>query len=114
MATEIEIMIRENVLTPEDIERLEKKLFIAGLDVRLGVGNEKYEIEKLVDELIIVQNKLCRAIQNKEDFKQKIIRTLNSQITKSEGNYETSFDTVYFYGYNQACREIRRIVKHMI
>lgn len=99
----------DNSLTVEDVEKLEKKLFTAGLNTRLGVGNDRYYIKELVEDLISTQKKLLLVIQNKEDFKKKIIRFVNSRIRSHnvEGTPE------FYCGYQKAWEDIKRIIEHM-
>lgn len=103
------IIKADNSLTVEDVERLEKKLFTAGLSTPLGVGNERYYIKELVEDLIITQNKFLSAIQNKEDFKKKIIRLVNSRIRSHnvEGTPE------FYRGYQKAWEDMKDIIKNM-
>ena len=104
-----EIIKVDNSLTVEDIEELEKKLFTAGLNTRLGVGNDRYYIKELVEDLIITQKKLLLVIQNKEDLKKKIIRFVNSRI-RSHNVEETS---EFYRGYQKAWEDIKRIIEYM-
>lgn len=103
------IIKADNSLTVEDVEELEKKLFTAGLSTSLSVGNDRYCIKKLVEDLISTQKKLLLVIQNKEDYKKKIIRFVNSRIRSHnvEGTPE------FYRGYQKAWEDVKRIIEHM-
>lgn len=103
------IIKTDNSLTVEDVEELDKRLFTAGLPTQLGVGNDRYYIKTLVEDLIITQNKLLSVIQNKEDYKKKIIRCVNSRIRShnAEGTPE------FYRGYQKAWEDVKRIIEHM-
>ena len=47
----------EQHLTADELERLEKKLFTAGLDIKLVKNNEKYLVQELVQRLVNVQER---------------------------------------------------------
>ena len=47
----------EQHLTADELERLEKKLFTAGLDIKLVKNNEKYLVQELVCRLVDLQEK---------------------------------------------------------
>lgn len=47
----------EQHLTADELERLEKKLFTAGLDIRLVKNNEKYLVQELVQRLVNLQER---------------------------------------------------------
>ena len=49
--------IPEQHLTAYELEQLEKKLFTAGLDIKLVNNNEKYLVQELVQRLVNLQEK---------------------------------------------------------
>lgn len=103
------IITNDNSLTVEDVEELTKKLFTAGLSTPLGVGNERYYIKELVEDLILTQNKFLRTIQSKEDFKKKIIRLVNSRIH----SYDSEEEPEFYRGYQKAWEDMEDIIKNM-
>ena len=48
---------RDGHLTSVELEQLEKKLFTAGLDVKLVKNNEKYLVQELVQRLVNSQER---------------------------------------------------------
>lgn len=104
-------IVVDNYLTAEDVEKLEREIFTAGLSTRLGLGNDRYYIKRLVKDLIIAQNKLLRAIQNKQDFKQKILRLANSRARTHSEELEECSD--FYRGYQRAWEDMKEIIKRM-
>ena len=55
----------EQHLTTDELERLEKKLFTAGLDIKLVKNNEKYLVQELVQRLVNLQEQHLELIAKK-------------------------------------------------
>lgn len=54
----------EQHLTTDELERLEKKLFTAGLDIKLVKNNEKYLVQELVQRLVNLQERQLELLVN--------------------------------------------------
>lgn len=54
----------EQHLTADELERLEKKLFTAGLDIKLVKNNEKYLVQELVQRLVNLQARQLEFLVN--------------------------------------------------
>lgn len=104
-------IVVDNSLTAEDVEKLEREMFTAGLSTTLGLGNDRCYIKRLVKDLIIAQNKLLRAIQNKQDFKDKILRLANSRVRTHSDELEKCSD--FYRGYQRAWEDMKEIIKRM-
>ena len=54
----------EQHLTSDELERLQKKLFTAGLDIKLIKNNEKYLVQELVQRLVNLQERQLEFLVN--------------------------------------------------
>lgn len=59
--------IPEQHLTAYELEQLEKKLFTAGLDIKLVKNNEKYLVQELVQRLVNLQERQLELLVNNSD-----------------------------------------------
>ena len=68
----------EQHLTADELERFEKKLFTAGLDIKLVKNNEKYLVQELVQLLVNLQERQLELIDKKSCWTKISVSDVNN------------------------------------